>query len=80
MLGGEFLKYMEAFKPFLGIGLKNYAEYQVGFAFQDCLSFFVCFHIVENQTWSLCVLMLGKLLKLKNTSQPSKSYALTNAA
>lgn len=33
MLGGEFLKYMEAFKPFLGIGLKNYAEYQVGCAF-----------------------------------------------
>lgn len=29
VLGGEFLKYMEAFKPFLGIGLKNYAEYQV---------------------------------------------------
>lgn len=22
VLGGEFLKYMEAFKPFLGIGLK----------------------------------------------------------
>ena len=32
VLGGEFLKYMEAFKPFLGIGLKNYAEYQVGSA------------------------------------------------
>ncbi|NWS46007.1 IMB1 protein, partial [Probosciger aterrimus] len=29
VLGGEFLKYMDAFKPFLGIGLKNYAEYQV---------------------------------------------------
>ncbi|XP_012892313.1 PREDICTED: importin subunit beta-1, partial [Dipodomys ordii] len=29
VLGSEFLKYMEAFKPFLGIGLKNYAEYQV---------------------------------------------------
>lgn len=35
MLGGEFLKYMEAFKPFLGIGLKNYAEYQVGYTFQN---------------------------------------------
>lgn len=34
VLGGEFLKYMEAFKPFLGIGLKNYAEYQVGCAFK----------------------------------------------
>lgn len=34
VLGGEFLKYMEAFKPFLGIGLKNYAEYQVVHAFQ----------------------------------------------
>lgn len=33
VLGGEFLKYMEAFKPFLGIGLKNYAEYQVGHTF-----------------------------------------------
>ncbi|KAH0626795.1 hypothetical protein JD844_002008, partial [Phrynosoma platyrhinos] len=29
VLGGEFLKYMDAFKPFLSIGLKNYAEYQV---------------------------------------------------
>lgn len=30
VLGSDFLKYMEAFKPFLVIGLKNYAEYQVG--------------------------------------------------
>lgn len=37
VLGGEFLKYMEAFKPFLGIGLKNYAEYQVGCAFQNAV-------------------------------------------
>ncbi|XP_069768405.1 importin subunit beta-1-like isoform X2 [Narcine bancroftii] len=29
VLGSEFLKYMDAFKPYLGIGLKNYAEYQV---------------------------------------------------
>uniref|UniRef100_A0A3B3TBZ1 Karyopherin (importin) beta 1 n=1 Tax=Paramormyrops kingsleyae TaxID=1676925 RepID=A0A3B3TBZ1_9TELE len=29
VLGSDFLKYMDAFKPFLGIGLKNYAEYQV---------------------------------------------------
>nr|XP_061805629.1 importin subunit beta-1-like [Nerophis lumbriciformis] len=29
VLGAEFQKYMEAFKPFLTIGLKNYAEYQV---------------------------------------------------
>uniref|UniRef100_A0A8C1FJ78 Karyopherin (importin) beta 1 n=1 Tax=Cyprinus carpio carpio TaxID=630221 RepID=A0A8C1FJ78_CYPCA len=29
VLGSDFLKYMEAFKPFLVIGLKNYAEYQV---------------------------------------------------
>uniref|UniRef100_A0A8C1FMY7 Importin N-terminal domain-containing protein n=1 Tax=Cyprinus carpio carpio TaxID=630221 RepID=A0A8C1FMY7_CYPCA len=28
VLGSDFLKYMEAFKPFLVIGLKNYAEYQ----------------------------------------------------
>jgi hypothetical protein len=37
VLGGEFLKYMEAFKPFLGIGLKNYAEYQVEYAFQNSI-------------------------------------------
>lgn len=30
VLGSDFQKYMEAFKPFLAIGLKNYAEYQVG--------------------------------------------------
>uniref|UniRef100_A0A673ILZ1 Importin subunit beta-1-like n=1 Tax=Sinocyclocheilus rhinocerous TaxID=307959 RepID=A0A673ILZ1_9TELE len=29
VLGSDFLKYMEAFKPFLIIGLKNFAEYQV---------------------------------------------------
>ncbi|KAL1255455.1 hypothetical protein QQF64_013516, partial [Cirrhinus molitorella] len=29
VLGSDFLKYMDAFKPFLVIGLKNYAEYQV---------------------------------------------------
>ncbi|XP_077997215.1 importin subunit beta-1-like [Glandiceps talaboti] len=29
VIGNEFLKYMEAFKPFLVMGLKNYAEYQV---------------------------------------------------
>lgn len=30
VLGSDFQKYMEAFKPFLVIGLKNYAECQVG--------------------------------------------------
>ena len=29
VLGDGFAKYMEAFKPFLLIGLKNIAEYQV---------------------------------------------------
>uniref|UniRef100_A0A7N6FA32 Importin N-terminal domain-containing protein n=1 Tax=Anabas testudineus TaxID=64144 RepID=A0A7N6FA32_ANATE len=29
VLGSDFQKYMDAFKPFLAIGLKNYAEYQV---------------------------------------------------
>lgn len=29
VLGDGFLKYMEAFKPFLCLGLKNHAEYQV---------------------------------------------------
>lgn len=29
VLGENFLKYMEAFKPFLFIGLKNHQEYQV---------------------------------------------------
>ncbi|OXU27419.1 hypothetical protein TSAR_008605, partial [Trichomalopsis sarcophagae] len=29
VLGEGFLKYMEAFKPFLCVGLKNHAEYQV---------------------------------------------------
>lgn len=29
VLGESFLKYMEAFKPFLHLGLKNHAEYQV---------------------------------------------------
>lgn len=29
VLGEGFLKYMDSFKPFLFIGLKNHAEYQV---------------------------------------------------
>ena len=29
VLGEGFLKYMDAFKPFLCIGLKNHSEYQV---------------------------------------------------
>ncbi|XP_042897818.1 importin subunit beta-1 isoform X1 [Parasteatoda tepidariorum] len=29
VLGEQFLKYMEAFTPFLALGLKNFAEYQV---------------------------------------------------
>lgn len=29
VLGDKFLKYMDAFKPFLSLGLKNFAEYQV---------------------------------------------------
>lgn len=29
VLGGRFVKYIEPFKPFLFIGLKNHAEYQV---------------------------------------------------
>jgi len=29
VLGEGFLKYMEAFKPYLCMGLKNHAEYQV---------------------------------------------------
>ncbi|XP_072298908.1 importin subunit beta-1 [Eucyclogobius newberryi] len=29
VLGADFMKYMDAFEPFLVIGLKNYAEYQV---------------------------------------------------
>ena len=29
VLGENFEKYLEAFKPYLLLGLKNYAEYQV---------------------------------------------------
>ena len=29
VLGEHFLKYMDAFKPFLALGLKNHVEYQV---------------------------------------------------
>ena len=34
VLGDGFLKYLEAFKPFLLIGLKNIAEYQVSVCFE----------------------------------------------
>lgn len=46
VLGGEFLKYMEAFKPFLGIGLKNYAEYQVVCAFNRV-------HLYSHLYWTV---------------------------
>lgn len=32
VLGEGFLKYMDAFKPFLYLGLKNHQEYQVSFS------------------------------------------------
>lgn len=34
VLGDNFEKYLEAFKPYLLLGLKNYAEYQVLFVLQ----------------------------------------------
>lgn len=39
VLGENFAKYMEAFKPFLIVGLKNVAEYQVT--------------ILESKQWAL---------------------------
>ncbi len=33
VLGDKFAKYMEAFKPFLIVGLRNVAEYQVSCLF-----------------------------------------------
>ena len=41
VLGDGFAKYMEAFKPFLLIGLKNIAEYQVRRSFCTLLDFSV---------------------------------------
>lgn len=49
VLGSDFLKYMEAFKPFLVIGLKNYAEYQVSVA-RHC----AVLTIVPPAAMSLC--------------------------
>uniref|UniRef100_A0A8C2IKS3 Karyopherin (importin) beta 1 n=1 Tax=Cyprinus carpio TaxID=7962 RepID=A0A8C2IKS3_CYPCA len=46
VLGSDFLKYMEAFKPFLVIGLKNYAEYQVKLGL-SCLFFCNLFHFIK---------------------------------
>uniref|UniRef100_A0A8C1YGM9 Karyopherin (importin) beta 1 n=1 Tax=Cyprinus carpio TaxID=7962 RepID=A0A8C1YGM9_CYPCA len=46
VLGSDFLKYMEAFKPFLVIGLKNYAEYQVMLGL-SCLFFCNLFHFIK---------------------------------
>lgn len=44
LLGENFLKYMDAFKPFLYLGLKNHQEYQVGsLAFCRCLFSSQCY-------------------------------------
>ncbi|KAK1877978.1 Importin subunit beta-1, partial [Dissostichus eleginoides] len=56
VLGSDFQKYMDAFKPFLGIGLKNYAEYQVtpltspGRLAGSCLSAASC-QVSHLDTW-----------------------------
>jgi len=49
VLGDNFLKYMEAFKPFLAIGLKNHEEHQV--CDYLCLSY--CFQLGELRTNSI---------------------------
>lgn len=38
---------MDAFKPYLALGLKNYQEHQVGLPFQNF------------EVWSLCILKFG---------------------
>lgn len=40
VLGEGFLKYMDAFKPFLYIGLKNHQEYQVSYFFSSFLTLY----------------------------------------
>ena len=47
VLGADFIKYMEAFKPFLHVGLRNVAEYQVWtlthfFLFPFCKNSLIC--------------------------------------
>lgn len=44
VLGEGFIKYMEAFKPFLCIGLKNHEEYQVKLLL-PCIGFMNCLEI-----------------------------------
>lgn len=45
MLGEGFLKYMDAFKPYLCLGLKNHAEHEVSIYPELC-----------NLTYSICLL------------------------
>lgn len=53
VLGDNFEKYLEAFKPYLLLGLKNYAEYQVLFVLQNQK---LAFHYVLNTGACLCLL------------------------
>jgi len=49
VLGEHFAQYMEAFKPFLIIGLKNVAEYQVKaprLSMHIIISIFNCYHCI----------------------------------
>lgn len=46
---------MDAFKPFLGIGLKNYAEYQVGQTRSLCACNLYISHLLSGAEFSTCV-------------------------
>jgi hypothetical protein len=59
LLGENFLKYMDAFKPYLYMGLKNHQEYQVGLQQQEknrvsqdfTIFFFVHRFVVQPLVW-----------------------------
>ncbi len=44
VLGENFAKYMEAFKPFLIVGLKNVAEYQVTILYSMVINMVVSYN------------------------------------
>jgi len=52
VLGDNFEKYLEAFKPYLLLGLKNYAEYQVLFVLQYQKLAFHYVLVLANVYWN----------------------------
>lgn len=71
VLGDKFLKYMDAFKPFLALGLKNHAEYQVCMAAVGLVGD-IC-RALSSKVIPYCDEVMGMLLEILRNNNVHRS-------